>query len=124
MDSESIWEQIQTRSRPLLRSLESEIAILNQTLKSVNSNEIHHDLNGSKDINHQQEEELSSFESEEDQLEFQSTQSSQSDGDEPIRNVEDDMEEFLDEVDQVEEKRLAEIDDPYSATKVFTLSYI
>lgn len=125
IDSESIWEQVQSRSRPLLRSLESDIASLNRKISSARKDAVPQSVKLKEPID--PDVAVSDFaESEENESESESLESTgdrdYSDDEKSAGTIESDMEQFLDEVDQVEERRLAELDNSYSVDKVFAFT--
>jgi hypothetical protein len=142
IDSESIWEQIQTRNRPLLRFLESELTVLNKKLKE---RKITIDLKyqSNKPTLSSVFEDSFSSESEQEDIEVESSNSEGDDDhdddnkegeeegevdhddseseDHESPGEEDDMENFLDEIDLAEDRRLTELENPASLEQVEAL---
>lgn len=125
IDSESIWEQVQTRNRPLLRYLESELSDLSKKLKERKIIDPPHQSN--KSTLFPVPEGSFSSESEEEDIEVASSNSEgeeEDSEDEESANEEDDMENFLDEIDLAEERRLTELENPSSLEQVHSPSPI
>ncbi len=115
IDSDSIWEQIQTRDRPLIRYIQFNTRGLRKRLLDHPKIETLGDID--EDSQEQDTEELVTQESEEDSqgsseelsISAQSEDGEQDQGEED-QNEEDEMEQFLDEIDLAEEKRLAKLE--------------